>query len=104
MHQGRTFLVKEVNHDRKIALVEQATLEFQTRQRDFTYVPSVLPTVKMLTFGNRNVDALDTLAIRQVKGSDISAFYGTVNIESVVFGYFKTDRRVRSRLLLLTPD
>lgn len=36
LHQGRSFLVKEVNHDRKIATVHQATIDWQTRQRDFT--------------------------------------------------------------------
>ena len=44
MHQGRTFLVKEVNHDRKMATVEQATIEWQTRVRDYTCVVSLLPT------------------------------------------------------------
>jgi len=36
MHMGRTFLVKEVNHDRKLAKIQEATIEWRTRQRDFT--------------------------------------------------------------------
>jgi DEAD/DEAH box helicase domain-containing protein len=41
----------------------------------------------------RNIDPMEALAIREVKGSDCTASYGTVKITSVVFGYFKTDRR-----------
>lgn len=36
MHQGRTFLVKEVDHDRKIAKVAQANINWRTRNRDYT--------------------------------------------------------------------
>lgn len=43
MHMGRTFLVKEVSHDRKLAKVHEATIEWRTRQRDFTYVARIRP-------------------------------------------------------------
>lgn len=43
MHQGSTFLVKEVDHDRKLAKVESATIDWQTRQRDFTYAEASSP-------------------------------------------------------------
>lgn len=76
LHQGNTYLVKSVDHDRKLARIESATIEYTTRQRDFT-----------------NVDGGETLSIRQIKGSDIVAEYGTVKITSIVFGYFKADRR-----------
>lgn len=82
-HMGRTYLVKEVDHDRKLAKVEAATIDYQTRQRDFT-----------------NVDALEALAIRELPDTDCVATYGTVQITSIVFGYFKTDRRVSKNFLL----
>ncbi|KAI5481435.1 DNA/RNA helicase, DEAD/DEAH box type [Pseudohyphozyma bogoriensis] len=76
MHQGRTFLCKEVSHDTKVAKVEQASINWRTRQRDFT-----------------NVDPVEALAIREIEGSGSVASYGTVSIVSQVFGYFKTDHR-----------
>ncbi|SCZ94454.1 BZ3500_MvSof-1268-A1-R1_Chr12-2g03910 [Microbotryum saponariae] len=75
-HMGRTFLVREVNHDRKIARVELAQVEWRTRQRDFT-----------------NIDPLEPLTIREITGSPCTASYGLVEITSIVFGYFKTDKR-----------
>lgn len=36
MHMGRTFVVKELNHESKFARVEEATVEWRTRVRDFT--------------------------------------------------------------------
>ncbi|GAA6007572.1 hypothetical protein JCM11491_004211 [Sporobolomyces phaffii] len=76
MHMGRTFLVKEVSHDRKLARVQEATIEWRTRQRDFT-----------------NIDPLEALSIREVKGAAATASYGLVQLTSIVFGYFKVDKR-----------
>jgi len=75
-HQARTFVVKRMDHDAKIAHVQRATINYQTRSRDFT-----------------NVDPVDTLAAREIAGSSFAAAYGTIKIESVIFGYFKLDRR-----------
>lgn len=36
MHQGQSFLVKELSHDRKMARLERTNVEWTTRQRDFT--------------------------------------------------------------------
>ena len=38
MHQGRTFLVQEVNHDQRIAKISEANVDWSTKQRDFTCV------------------------------------------------------------------
>lgn len=84
-HQGQTYLVKEVDHDRKLAKVEAATIDYSTRQRDYT-----------------NVDGIEALAIRELANTTSVVTYGTVLITSVVFGYFKTDRRVR--LLLFSKQ
>ncbi|TNY24113.1 hypothetical protein DMC30DRAFT_346352 [Rhodotorula diobovata] len=76
MHMGRTFLVRGVDHDRKIAKIEEATIEWRTRQRDYT-----------------NIDPVEPLSIREVQGGATTASYGTIKIEAVVFGYFKVDKR-----------
>ncbi|GAA5874366.1 hypothetical protein JCM1840_001361 [Sporobolomyces johnsonii] len=76
MHMGRTFLVKEVNHDRRLAKVEEASIEWRTRNRDYT-----------------NIDPLEALSIREIQGAATTASYGTVQLTSIVFGYFKVDKR-----------
>ncbi|GAA5825378.1 hypothetical protein JCM3770_003514 [Rhodotorula araucariae] len=76
MYMGRTFLVRSVDHDRKIAKIEEASVEWRTRQRDYT-----------------NIDPVEPLSIREVQGGATTASYGTVKIEAVVFGYFKVDKR-----------
>lgn len=43
MHMGRTFLVREVNHDRRIAKIEKASIEWRTQQRDYTYEELIFP-------------------------------------------------------------
>jgi DEAD/DEAH box helicase domain-containing protein len=37
MHQGNTYLVKELDTDRKIVSVIAVNVDWTTRQRDFTY-------------------------------------------------------------------
>ncbi|GAA5980934.1 hypothetical protein JCM11641_005489 [Rhodosporidiobolus odoratus] len=88
MHMGRTYLVKDVSHDRKLASVEEATVEWRTRQRDYT-----------------NIDPVDALTIREMHGGAATASYGTIKIESVVFGYFKVDKRnnILDTVTLHTP-
>ncbi|GAA5990376.1 hypothetical protein JCM10908_007343 [Rhodotorula pacifica] len=76
MHMGRTFLVREVNHDRRIAKIEKASIEWRTQQRDYT-----------------NIDPVEALSIREVQGGATTASYGTIQLTSVVFGYFKIDKR-----------
>ena len=41
----------------------------------------------------RNIDAKEALSTRAIEGSDCIVSYGVVEITSVVFGYFKADRR-----------
>jgi DEAD/DEAH box helicase domain-containing protein len=76
MHQGRTFLVKEVNHDQRLAKVYAANVDWSTKQRDYT-----------------DIDAVEAYRIREIKDSNCFACYGSVRITSIVYGYFKVDRR-----------
>jgi len=72
IHQGLTFLVKEVSHDSKTAKVLRTNVNWITEPRDFT-----------------NVDAVQINRIREIKGSPLKAYYGRVDLKTVVFGYFK---------------
>ncbi|KAF3230789.1 hypothetical protein TWF191_008629 [Orbilia oligospora] len=78
LHQGLKYLVREFNVDRKIAKVELVKVDWITQQRDFT-----------------DVDPIETEATRKIPGSTCKAYFGDVKITSVVFGYFKVDRKGR---------
>ncbi|KAJ3572806.1 hypothetical protein NP233_g2842 [Leucocoprinus birnbaumii] len=77
MHQGVAYIIKEVSHDNRIAKVLQADVNYHTSPRDFT-----------------NVDAVRTTRIRAI--NQHRAFYGVVNIQVKVFGFFK----IRSKTIL----
>lgn len=72
IHQGLTFLVQEISHDSRTARVVRTDVNWTTSPRDFT-----------------NYDAVRTYRIREVQGSPHRAFYGRIDIVTVVFGYFK---------------
>ncbi|KAF9070382.1 P-loop containing nucleoside triphosphate hydrolase protein [Rhodocollybia butyracea] len=72
IHQGRPFIVQELNHDSKLVKLIQVDVNWTTKQRDFT-----------------DVNALQTHRIREIKGSPHHAFYGRVEIFCQVFGFYK---------------
>lgn len=78
LHQGSKYLVKEMSVDSKFARVERVNVEWTTQQRDFT-----------------DIDPVETEAIRRIPASLSRAFYGTIKITQVVFGFFKVDKRRR---------
>ncbi|KAI9732648.1 MAG: hypothetical protein M1834_003985 [Cirrosporium novae-zelandiae] len=78
LHQGNTYLVKELNLDTKIAKVELVKVDWTTQQRDFT-----------------DVDPIGTEAIRRIPKTLSRAFFGAIRIRMVVFGFFKMDKKRR---------
>ncbi|QRW02955.1 DEAD/DEAH box helicase [Ceratobasidium sp. AG-Ba] len=72
MHQGQTFIIKEVSHDQKLARIIKSDVNWTTRPRDF-----------------KDIDALQTFRIRAIKNSSKQAFYGSVQVSVHVFGFFK---------------
>ncbi|KAF2485186.1 hypothetical protein BDY17DRAFT_247941 [Neohortaea acidophila] len=78
LHQGRTYLIKEMSTERMIAKVEYVNVEWTTQQRDYT-----------------DIDPVETEAIRRIPGSLSRAFFGGIKIKQVVFGFFKLDKRRR---------
>ncbi|KAL2177182.1 P-loop containing nucleoside triphosphate hydrolase protein [Thermothelomyces heterothallicus CBS 202.75] len=81
LHQGDTYLVRDVNPDKQLARVERVKVDWLTSQRDYT-----------------DVDPVETEAVKRIANSRWRAYYGTIRIKQVVFGYFKVDAR-RNRIL-----
>ncbi|CRG86792.1 hypothetical protein PISL3812_03804 [Talaromyces islandicus] len=79
MHQGLTYVVRELNTEKRIARVVEVQVDWNTQQRDFT-----------------DIDPVETEAIRHINGSSTSrAFFGAIQIHAVVYGFFKIDKRGR---------
>lgn len=76
MHQGLSYICKEISHDTRIARMVQADVNWHTRPRDIT-----------------DVDASETHRIRALRDSPYRAYYGRVTVTTLVWGYFKVDRR-----------
>ncbi|KAK5726498.1 ATP-dependent 3'-5' DNA helicase [Elasticomyces elasticus] len=78
LHQGLTYLVKEMSTERMIARVELVKVDWTTQQRDYT-----------------DIDPVETEAIRRIPGSLSRAFFGTIKVLQNVFGFFKVDKKRR---------
>ncbi|KAE8317577.1 hypothetical protein BDV41DRAFT_17268 [Aspergillus transmontanensis] len=79
LHQGQTYLVKELNPDSRFARVVRVHVDWNTMQRDYT-----------------DIDPIETETIRRISPTTTSrAFYGAVRIHAVVYGFFKIDKRGR---------
>lgn len=78
LHQGNTYLVKEMSTERMIAKVSLVKVDWTTQQRDFT-----------------DIDPVETEAIRRIPGSLSRAFFGTIKVLQNVFGFFKVDKKRR---------
>jgi len=78
LHQGHTYLVKEMSTDRMIAKVELVKVDWTTQQRDYT-----------------DIDPVETEAIRRIPGSLSRAFFGSIKVLQNVFGFFKVDKKRR---------
>jgi DEAD/DEAH box helicase domain-containing protein len=78
LHQGNTYLVRDVNPDKLFARVERVKVDWLTQQRDYT-----------------DIDPVATEAVKRITRSRWRAYYGTIRITQVVFGYFKVDRNKR---------
>jgi DEAD/DEAH box helicase domain-containing protein len=80
LHQGQTFLVKELNTDSRFARVIRTHVDWSTMQRDYT-----------------DIDPIETEAMRAVGTEPTAsrAFFGAIQIHAVVYGFFKIDKRGR---------
>nr|POE54491.1 atp-dependent helicase hrq1 [Quercus suber] len=78
LHQGLTYLVKEMSTDQMLAKVERVKVDWTTQQRDFT-----------------DIDPIETERIRRIPGSRSRAFFGAIKVHQNVFGFFKVDKKRR---------
>lgn len=80
LHQGQTYIVKELNVERHLARVLRVHVDWSTMQRDYT-----------------DIDPIETEAMRLVGNGPNAcrAFFGAVQIHAVVYGFFKIDKRGR---------
>lgn len=77
LHQGNTYLVNELNPTQHFARVTRVHVDWSTRQRDIT-----------------DIDPIRTESMHEITPST-RAFYGSIQIRSVVYGFFKMDKRGR---------
>ncbi|KAL2127189.1 hypothetical protein VTI74DRAFT_11123 [Chaetomium olivicolor] len=82
LHQGETYLVRDFNPEKQIARVERVKVDWLTSQRDYT-----------------DIDPIETEAVKRISNSRWRAYYGTIRIKQVVFGYFKVDPKRSNRIL-----
>ncbi|KAK0502854.1 P-loop containing nucleoside triphosphate hydrolase protein [Armillaria luteobubalina] len=71
IHQGRTYIVKELRHSAKTATLIQKDVDYITSPSD--------------------VNAVQTLRIREIKGSPELAYYGNVEVKTL----FSSDRKIK---------
>ncbi|KAJ7590973.1 DEAD/H helicase [Mycena floridula] len=86
LHQGAPYLVTEVSHDSKIAKLVRSDVNWLTKPRDFT-----------------DVNASQTQRIREIKNSPHRAYYGRVDLRTLIFGFYKIrDNQILDRVDLET--
>lgn len=78
LHQGRTYMVKSFSQERMMAEVEYVKVDWTTQQRDYT-----------------DIDPVETEEIRLIPDSLSRAFFGSIRVIQVVFGFFKIDKKRR---------
>ncbi|KAL2815719.1 hypothetical protein BJX63DRAFT_420286 [Aspergillus granulosus] len=99
LHQGQTFLVKELNPDRFFARVVRVHVDWNTMQRDFTDIDPIetelmRPIDHTSSSNNGNSTTEDQDRDRNTD-TNSRAFFGTIRIHAVVYGFFKIDKRGR---------
>ncbi|EIW85377.1 DEAD H helicase [Coniophora puteana RWD-64-598 SS2] len=83
MHQGLTFIVKEISNEMKTAKVMRADVNWITSPRDFT-----------------DVNAVQVYRIKEIAGSSHRAYYGRVDVTTIVYGFYK----IRNKQILDTVE
>lgn len=76
LHQGTSYICKSVHHDARVALMVRAQVLYHTRPREMT-----------------NINARETWRLRSLRHAEALAYYGKVEVERSVWGYYKVDRR-----------
>ncbi|PYI35736.1 putative ATP-dependent RNA helicase [Aspergillus indologenus CBS 114.80] len=101
LHQGQTYLVQEFHPDRHFARVIRVHVDWNTMQRDYTDIdPIETDSIRFINQTPFSITASAAAAAR-TKGASESpdppsrAFFGSIRIHAVVYGFFKVDKRGR---------
>ncbi|KAL4979908.1 hypothetical protein BDW66DRAFT_156953 [Aspergillus desertorum] len=95
LHQGQTYLVKELNPDRFFARVVRVTVDWNTMQRDYTDIDPVETENMRLITSPSTTTTTNTRSPKREEEKAIRAFFGPIRIHAVVYGFFKIDKRGR---------
>ncbi|KAF9893873.1 hypothetical protein FE257_010043 [Aspergillus nanangensis] len=108
LHQGETYLVKELNPDRRFARVLRVHVDWHTMQRDYVDIdPIETETIRPITTSSSTTSTTSSTTTIATSSSSTTptpnpsptttsrAFYGTIQIHAVVYGFFKVDKRGR---------
>ncbi|PYH86131.1 ATP-dependent helicase hrq1 [Aspergillus uvarum CBS 121591] len=101
LHQGQTYLVQEFHPDRHFARVIRVHVDWNTMQRDYTDIDPI--ETDSIRFINQNPFSITASAAAAAKTEGPSqspeplsrAFFGSIRIHAVVYGFFKVDKRGR---------
>ncbi|THH10272.1 hypothetical protein EW145_g1433 [Phellinidium pouzarii] len=94
--EGSAKVLEEIEVSRAMFEAFEGAVGFHVR-----HVVIVLFTCSSCSaFIARDIDALQTHRIREIKGTTVRAFYGRVELKTIVFGYFK----LRNNVILDTVD
>ncbi|KAI9097197.1 hypothetical protein DFS34DRAFT_620801 [Phlyctochytrium arcticum] len=88
IHQGATYLVFQVDHERKVGKVRPASVDYITVQRDFTNADPTKTTETRLVKENED----------GITAHNVMAYYGEIQVVTTVFGYFKINPRTKQRM------
>ncbi|KND00097.1 ATP-dependent 3'-5' DNA helicase [Spizellomyces punctatus DAOM BR117] len=89
IHQGQSYLVFEVDAERKCGKVRPTSVDFITANRDFTNVDP------MKTIESRPATTHKTPVQASGHTKALFAYYGEMRVVTTVFGYFKINPRTR---------
>ncbi|KAH9998130.1 P-loop containing nucleoside triphosphate hydrolase protein [Russula compacta] len=76
LHQGKTFIVKEINHDSKQAKLVRTDVDWITTPRD--------------------VDPTQVWRIREIKASPRRALYGRIDVRTIVYGALRDQKVIET--------
>ncbi|TFK54805.1 P-loop containing nucleoside triphosphate hydrolase protein [Heliocybe sulcata] len=93
IHQGLTFVVQEVSHDSKVAKVIRSDVNWITEPRQPAGADALL----------RNIDAVQTYRIREIRGSDQRAYFGRKFLFVQVLNAAYRNKKILDAVDLDTP-
>ncbi|KAL4931330.1 uncharacterized protein BDV17DRAFT_280236 [Aspergillus undulatus] len=98
LHQGQTYLVKELNPDAFFARVARVTVDWNTMQRDFTDIDPIETEHSRLIMPRptpSQTPCQTSSSETQNNNPRLLAYFGPVRIHAIVYGFFKIDKRGR---------